>query len=79
VVALDHGGPSEIVGQWRGTPTALVSARRPEVTARALAAAVDGFLIDPPPVRKSPLRGMTSFEAEVLRAYEMAGRSPMSG
>jgi hypothetical protein len=30
-------------------------------------------------VRKSPLRGMTSFEAEVLRAYEMAGRSPMSG
>jgi glycosyltransferase involved in cell wall biosynthesis len=79
VVALDHGGPSEIVGQWRRTPTALVSARRPEVTARALAAAVDGFLIDPPPVRKSPLRGMTSFEAEVLRAYEMAGRSPMSG
>ena len=79
VVTLDHGGPSEIVGQWRGTPTALVSPRRPEVTARALAAAVDGFLIDPPPVRKSPLRGMTSFEAEVLRAYEMAGRSPMNG
>jgi glycosyltransferase involved in cell wall biosynthesis len=79
VVALDHGGPPEIIGQWRGTPTALVSARGPEVTARSMAAAVDGFLMDPPPVRQRPLRGRTSFDAEVLRAYEMAGRPSTIG
>jgi glycosyltransferase involved in cell wall biosynthesis len=74
VVALDHGGPSEIIGQWRGSPTALVAVRSPEVTARSFAAAVDKFLADPPPVREDPLRGGTSFEAEVLRAYEMVTR-----
>jgi glycosyltransferase involved in cell wall biosynthesis len=79
VVTLDHGGPSEIVGQWRGTPTALISPRSPEVTARSMAAAIDRFLIDPPPVRQSPLRGGTSFEAELLRAYETAAGAPRGG
>jgi glycosyltransferase involved in cell wall biosynthesis len=74
VVALDHGGPSEIIGQWRGSPTALVAVRSPEVTARSLAAAVDKFLADPPAAREDPLRGGTSFEAEVLRGYETVTR-----
>ena len=34
VVALDHGGPSQLVGQWRETPSALVSSSGPESTAR---------------------------------------------
>ena len=72
VVVLDHGGPSQIVGQWRGTPSALVSPRGPEATARKMAAAIDRFLFEPPPMRQGPLGGRTSFESEVLRAYEMA-------
>lgn len=79
VVTLDHGGPSEIVGQWRGTPTALISPRSPEVTARSMATAIDRFLIDPPPVRQTPLPGGTSFEAELLRAYETAAGAPRGG
>jgi glycosyltransferase involved in cell wall biosynthesis len=78
VVALDHGGPPEIVGQWNPTPSALVPPQRPEATARGLAAAIDRFLTDPPPVRNHPLRGRTSFEAEVLRAYEIAARGEPS-
>jgi glycosyltransferase involved in cell wall biosynthesis len=78
VVALDHGGPPEIVGQWNATPNALVPPQGPEATARGLAAAIDRFLTHPPPVRNHPLRGQTSFEAEVLRAYEIAARGEPS-
>jgi glycosyltransferase involved in cell wall biosynthesis len=74
VVALDHGGPSEIIGQWGAAPGALVPPQGPEATARSLAAAIDRFLFDPPPVREHPLRSTTSFEAEVLRAYEVAAQ-----
>lgn len=75
VVALDHGGPSEIVGQWHGTPSALVPPRSPEATARGIAKAIDRFLLDPPPMRDGPDRGTTSFDADVLEAYEIAARS----
>jgi glycosyltransferase involved in cell wall biosynthesis len=72
VVVLDHGGPAQIVGQWRGTPSALVSPSGPEATARRMAAAIDRFLFDPPPLRQDPLVARTSFESELLRAYEIA-------
>jgi glycosyltransferase involved in cell wall biosynthesis len=72
VVVLDHGGPSQIVGQWRGTPSALVRPRNPEATARRMAAAIDAFLADPPPVPQGSSRGRTSFEEEVLAAYDFA-------
>ena len=72
VVVLDHGGPSQIVGQWRGTPSALVSPRGPDATARSMAAAIDTFLADPPPIAHGSVRGRTSFEGEVLAAYELA-------
>jgi glycosyltransferase involved in cell wall biosynthesis len=76
VVTLDHGGPSQIVGQYRGTPTALISPGSPEVTARSIAAAIDRLLDDPPATRGSTVRGSTSFDAEVLRAYAMAASRP---
>jgi glycosyltransferase involved in cell wall biosynthesis len=72
VVVLDHGGPSQIVGQWRGTPSALVRPGSPEATARSMAAAIDAFLADPPSVPSESTRGRTSFEKEVLVAYEFA-------
>ena len=72
VVVLDHGGPSQIVGQWRGTPSALVSPRGPEATARSMAAAIDTFLADPPSLAQESIRGRTSFEGELLAAYELA-------
>ena len=72
VVALDHGGPSQIVGQFRGAPSALVSPRDPGGTARGLAMAADRFLVRPPPVPTTAVRSTTSFEEEVLWAYELA-------
>lgn len=75
VVTLDHGGPSQIVGQYRGTSTALVSPGSPEVTARSIAAAIDRLLDDPPTTLGSSPPGSTSFEAEVLRAYATAAPS----
>jgi glycosyltransferase involved in cell wall biosynthesis len=71
VVCLDHGGPPEIITQWRG-PSALISPRGPESTASSMAAAVDRFLADPPPILDRPVPGRTSFRDEVLRAYEVA-------
>jgi glycosyltransferase involved in cell wall biosynthesis len=79
VVVLDHGGPAQIVGQWRGTPSALVSPSRPEATARRMAAAIDRFLLDPPPLRQDPLGARTSFEEELLGAYEIAAGPPEVG
>jgi glycosyltransferase involved in cell wall biosynthesis len=69
VVVLDHGGPSQIVGQWEG-PSALISPKRPEATARSMAAAIDRFLQDPPPLPDHPIKARTSFQTELLRCYE---------
>jgi glycosyltransferase involved in cell wall biosynthesis len=74
VVVLDHGGPSQIVGQWDG-PSALVSPKRPEATARSMAAAIDHFLQDPPPLPDHPIKARTSFQTELLRCYEEASAS----
>lgn len=70
VVTLDHGGPSQIVGQFRGGASALVTPRSREATARGLAAAVDLFLADPSP--DAGRVAATSFETEILRSYELA-------
>lgn len=71
VVVLDHGGPSQIVGQWEG-PSALISPRRPDTTAKSFAAAIDRFLFDSPPLQGRPMKARTSFGAELLRSYEVA-------
>jgi glycosyltransferase involved in cell wall biosynthesis len=71
VVVLDHGGPSQIVGQWKG-PSALVSPSSPDATARSMAAAIDRFLLDPPPPQDRPMKARTSFRAELLRCYDEA-------
>jgi glycosyltransferase involved in cell wall biosynthesis len=71
VVCLDHGGPAEIVGQWPG-PSALISPRGPDATARTMAAAIDRFLANPPPIRDSALQAKSSFQEQVLHAYEVA-------
>ncbi|HEX6207117.1 MAG TPA: glycosyltransferase [Actinomycetota bacterium] len=70
VVCLDHGGPAEIVGQWRGRPSALVTARGAEATARSIAAAVDRFLLHPPEPASGPVTAGTSFQDELLWSYE---------
>jgi glycosyltransferase involved in cell wall biosynthesis len=74
VVVLDHGGPPQIVGQWDG-PSALVSPEGPEATARSMAAAIDRFLSEPPPLQDPLMKAKTSFRAELLRSYEEAAAS----
>jgi glycosyltransferase involved in cell wall biosynthesis len=71
VVTIDHGGPAEIVGQWPGRPSALVSPGGVEATARSIAASVDRFLLDPPPPGTGPVRPRTSFQDELLWCYEL--------
>jgi glycosyltransferase involved in cell wall biosynthesis len=70
VVAIDHGGPAEIVGQWPGRPSALVSPGSVKATARSIAASVDRFLLDPPPPGNGTVRPRTSFQDELLWCYE---------
>ena len=77
VVCLDHGGPAEVVRQWPGTPSATISPADPETTARRLAVALDQFLSAPPPVTNAPLPAATSFEQELLTAYEAASPRAM--
>jgi glycosyltransferase involved in cell wall biosynthesis len=75
VVALDRGGPPQIVGQWRGTASALVSPRGPQATARGIAAAIDRFLEDRPPLPATNVPAATSFRDEILAAYDLAVRA----
>ena len=72
VVCLDRGGPSEILHHWPGACADAIRPQSPERTARALAAALDRFLSDPPPVPGTPHRPVTSFEEALLAAYEVA-------
>jgi glycosyltransferase involved in cell wall biosynthesis len=69
VVCIAHGGPAEIVRHWPGTASALVPPSTPNRTAAALAAAVDRFLADPPPLPDDVVAPTTSFAAAVLEAY----------
>lgn len=78
VVCLAHGGPRELVGRWPTSPSATVPPSRPEATARGLAAAVDRFLDDPPPVPLAPLAPTPTFVQTLEEAYQQAMRSDVS-
>jgi glycosyltransferase involved in cell wall biosynthesis len=75
VVCLDHGGPAELVGQWPGSNSCLITPRTPESTARSMAAAIDRFLLEHPTVPKDSSPATTSFQEEVLGAYDVAASS----
>lgn len=77
VVCLDHGGPAEVVRQWPMSPARLIPPAGAETTARQMAAAIDGFLADPPPVPASPVRPAVSFADALASAYEQAVRAPI--
>jgi glycosyltransferase involved in cell wall biosynthesis len=75
VVCLDHGGPAELVRRWPASPARLVTPNGAEATARRMAAAIDAFLAEPPPVAAQPLRPDVSFAGALLDAYEQAVRT----
>jgi glycosyltransferase involved in cell wall biosynthesis len=72
VVCLDRGGPSELLCHWPDAKAEAVRPESPEQTARALAAAIDRFLSDAPPVATAPRRSGVSFEGALLAAYDEA-------
>jgi len=72
VVCLDRGGPPELLRQWPSVCAAAVAPDSPETTARACAAAIDRLLSSPPPVLTTARRAHTSFESELLTAYDIA-------
>jgi glycosyltransferase involved in cell wall biosynthesis len=74
VICLNHGGPAELVRQWPDSPSVLIPPESAEATARSIAAAIDRFLLDPPPTVAAPVRATTSFQEELLRCYEWAAR-----
>jgi glycosyltransferase involved in cell wall biosynthesis len=75
LVCLDHGGPAQLVRVWPETPSVTVKPGWPDATARGIAAAIDRFLADPPPVREAPARPTVSFQAALHVAYEIAAAS----
>jgi len=72
VVCLDRGGPPELLRCWPDSRAAVIAPHSPENTARAIAASIDRFLSDAPPVRPTPHAAVTSFAEELLAAYETA-------
>jgi hypothetical protein len=74
-VALDHGGPAELVRWWPQSPSALVAPSTPASTAKRLALEVDRFLLRPLEVGPGPLKPGRGFEAGILDAYETVARS----
>jgi glycosyltransferase involved in cell wall biosynthesis len=72
VVCLDRGGPPELLRYWPDAHAAAIAPRAPAKTARAIAASIDQFLFDPPPVCPTPLSAVTSFDQELLAAYQTA-------
>ena len=72
VVCIDRGGPPELLRCWPDARAAVISPDSPEKTARAIAASIDQFLVDAPPVRQAPEAPVTSFQKELLAAYETA-------
>jgi glycosyltransferase involved in cell wall biosynthesis len=72
VVCLDHGGPAEIVRWWPTSRVALIAPGKPDVTARRLAAAVDGFLDEAPEPPPEPVLPVASFELFLHDAYDRA-------
>ena len=74
-VCLDRGGPPEILREWPDTASTAVPVADPQTTARRLAFAIDRYLDDPPPVPAVPQGSTTSFDQEVLIAYETAAQT----
>jgi glycosyltransferase involved in cell wall biosynthesis len=74
VVCLNWGGPPEILNEWPKSPSVAVEPTDLRSTARAMAAAVDDLLANPPPVRQFPIPPRRSFQEELLSAYERAVR-----
>jgi glycosyltransferase involved in cell wall biosynthesis len=72
VVCLNWGGPAEILEEWPAAEAVAVEPANARSTARAMAAAVDDFLARAPEVRQSPLPPGSSFQDELLEAYERA-------
>jgi glycosyltransferase involved in cell wall biosynthesis len=74
VVALDHGGPRELVKWWPGSPAKLIRPAGPERTARRLAQAVDEFLSSRPLFVPDPHPAppRESFAQAILAAYDAA-------
>ena len=72
VVALDHGGPPQVVRAWPEGPWRLVPPGPPARTARALAQAVDAALATPSPVGRPPVPPVSRLADAVLAAYERA-------
>jgi glycosyltransferase involved in cell wall biosynthesis len=72
VVCLDRGGPPELLRYWPGAHAAAIAPHSPTTTARAIAASIDQFLRDPPPVWPTPHAAATSFDQELLAAYQTA-------
>ena len=72
VVCLDRGGPSELLRYWPGAHAAVISTQSPDNTARAIAASIDRFLFDAPPVPPTSRRPETSFDEQLLAAYQTA-------
>jgi glycosyltransferase involved in cell wall biosynthesis len=75
VVCLNWGGPPVVLKEWPDTRAVAVEPADAPSTARAMAAAIDDFLADPPEVRQSPLPPQSSFEEELLESYERVVRS----
>jgi glycosyltransferase involved in cell wall biosynthesis len=72
VVCLDRGGPPELLRYWPDAHAATIAPHSPTKTARAIAASIDQFLLDPPPVWSTPHSAVTSFDQELLAAYQTA-------
>ena len=72
VVCLDRGGPAELLAEWPDTRAVAVKPATVRSTARAMAAAVNEVLAAPPEVRQKPVPPQSSFEAELLVAYDRA-------
>jgi glycosyltransferase involved in cell wall biosynthesis len=72
LVCLDQGGPAELARQWHQSPSITIIPAGRDATARALAAAVDRFLAQPPPISASPHAPRDCFEDRILDAYEQA-------
>ena len=72
LVCLDHGGPAELLREWPNGRGAAVSPRGPGATARAMAAAIDGFLESSPTGRTKAATAVNRFSEEILGAYDYA-------
>ena len=75
VVCLNRGGPPELLRHWPSTCADAVAPESPERTARAFAAVIDQYLSNPPLVLTRARQSDTSFENELLAAYDDAFKS----